>query len=74
MVDKDQLDQFGEAVERKKKESERASKESAEGHAHGSVAEGEQADRTSSVRPQDAVDPRTQNSRHKKVTADKWNR
>jgi hypothetical protein len=55
---------FREAVERKKQASKEASELSDDAVGGGSEIEGNQNDEQS---------PRTQGTRHKKVTADKWN-
>ena len=64
MADEHQHERFREAVERKKQESKEASERTDDTVGGGSEIEGDQADEQS---------PRTQGSRHKKVTADKWN-
>lgn len=73
MVDREQLDRFGEAVERKKKESKEASERADGPHDGGSPVEGDQKDIFSHGRPQDTADERKKNAGHKKKTADKWN-
>ncbi len=73
-MDKDQLEQFGEAVERKKEASRAASEEAGEQQAKGSKVDGgEQAGRVEAGRTQDEGGVRTKNSGKGKKTADKWN-
>jgi hypothetical protein len=64
VADEQQHEGFRKAVERKKQESKEASERTADTAGGGSEIEGDQNDEQS---------PRTQGSRHKKVTADKWN-
>jgi hypothetical protein len=74
MTDEQQLEQFGEAVERKKEAARAASEEGAQNPNAGDVEAGEQAEaRTDHAHTQDERDIRAKNSRHKQVTADKWN-
>jgi hypothetical protein len=73
-VEKDQQERFKEAVERKA----RASDEAARATPHGSPGEasgidGDQENLHSASQPQDTVSARDKNTRHRKVTADKWN-
>jgi hypothetical protein len=72
MTDKEQLERFGEAVERKKEESERASRQGGE-TPHGSKVDGDEPQLTERGRPQDERDPRAKNAGKGKKTADKWN-
>lgn len=72
-MDEEQLDRFGDAVERKKKESKEASERAGEQPAGGSPVTGDQHDLISHARPQDTADPRKKNVGHRKKTADKWN-
>jgi hypothetical protein len=73
MTDERQLEQFGEAVERKKEESKRRSEEpGAQGH-DGNVDPGEQDPLVEQGRTQDVRDVRAKNTGHGKKTADKWN-
>ena len=71
-MEDEQLEQFGQAVERKKEEAREAS-EHPEQTPRGSPVEGDQEDLTSPARTQDEYDERAKGSRHGKVTADKWN-
>jgi hypothetical protein len=71
-MEDEQLEQFGEAVERKKEEAKEAS-EHPEQSPRGSAVEGDQEDLVSPARTQDEYDERAKGSRHGKVTADKWN-
>jgi hypothetical protein len=74
MTDERQLEQFGEAVERKKEAARAASEQSVENPNSDDVEGGEQAEaKLDHAHPQDERDVRAKNSRHKKVTADKWN-
>ena len=57
-MENEQQDRFKDAVERKARAAEAASKEES---------------LRSSSQPQDTVSPRAKNTRHGKVTADKWN-
>jgi hypothetical protein len=72
VADEQQNERFREAVERKKQESKEASEQTSDSPA-GSSAGGDQPDLTSPARTQDEYDTRAKGSRHKKVTADKWN-
>jgi hypothetical protein len=63
VADEKHHERFAEAVERKKKDSKEASEQTSRADG-GSEIEGDQNDTGS---------PRTQGTRHKKVTADKWN-
>jgi hypothetical protein len=75
MTDERQLDQFGDAVERKKAASKAASEQTQADHPNsGDVEAGEQPEaKTDHAHTQDERDIRAKNSRHKQVTADKWN-
>ena len=42
-------------------------------HPRGSVTPGDEPDLHSPARPQDEFNPRAKGTRHRKVTADKWN-
>lgn len=70
-----QLEQFGEAVERKREEAERRSHEGAnpEGVEPAGGVHGDQESLTEDGRSQDVRSPRDKNSGHGKMTADKWN-
>ena len=72
-MDKEQLERFGEVVERKKRESKAASEEPAAQHPGGSEVSGDQPDPLAPGRPQDARSPRDKNAGKGKKTADKWN-
>jgi hypothetical protein len=70
----EQLEQFGEAVEKKNEAAREASEQpSGQAQGGGSAVEGDQEDLTSPARTQDEYDERAKGSRHGKVTADKWN-
>ena len=73
-MDEEQQERFKDAVERKARASEEASRATQQGPpgSEGSV-QGDQEDLTSPSQPQDTASPRAKNTRHKKVTADKWN-
>jgi hypothetical protein len=74
-MDPQEQERFKEVVERKARASEAASRETGEG-APGSEAGGIQGDQESlrdPAQPQDTFSPRDKNTRHRKVTADKWN-
>ena len=73
MVDDRQLDQFGEAVERKKQAAKEASEQPSRQHPSGEDVDGDQAGLTERGREQDVRDPRAKNSGHGQKTADKWN-
>ena len=73
MVDDRQLEQFGEAVERKKQAAKEASEQPAPQHPSGEDVDGDQAALTEHGREQDVRDPRAKNSGHGQKTADKWN-
>jgi hypothetical protein len=71
-MEDDQLEQFGEAVEKKKEAAREASEQPGQ-TPRGSAVDGDQDDLTSPARTQDEYDERAKGSRHGKVTADKWN-
>jgi hypothetical protein len=74
-MDPQEQERFKEAVERKAQAAEAASRETREG-APGSEAGGIQGDQESlrdPAQPQDTLSPRDKSTRHRKVTADKWN-
>jgi len=74
-MDKEQRARFKDAVERKARDAEAASRETGEG-APGTESGGVQGDQESlrsSSQPQDTLSARDKNTRHRKVTADKWN-
>ena len=66
-MDKEQQNRFKRAVERKAQESENASEASEHG------ARRPEGDRDSASRVQDVTSVRERSTRHKKVTAEKWN-
>jgi hypothetical protein len=75
-VDQQQRERFKEAVERKTRASHAASR-SIEHGPPGSEDGRAQGDRESlrdPSQPQATFSPREKNTRHRKVTADKWNR
>ena len=74
-MDEEQQDRFKEAVERKARASEAASRKRVEGSPGDESAEiqGGQEGLRSPAQPQDTFSVRAKNTRHGKVTADKWN-
>jgi hypothetical protein len=68
----EQLERFGEAVERKKEQSKEASEATGPQHSGGSPVEGDQPDLVQQG-PQDVRDERSKSSGHGQKTADKWN-
>jgi hypothetical protein len=74
-MDNEQQARLKDAVERKARAAEAASKETGEG-APGQESGGVRGDQDSlrsSSQPQDTLSARAKNTRHGKVTADKWN-
>src|SRR4051795_3856423 len=73
-MDKEQDQRFREAVERKKREADAAAR-ATQDHPPGtdSPVQGDQASLRDPSQPQATFSPRDKNSRHKQVTADKWN-
>jgi hypothetical protein len=74
-MEEEQQERFKEAVERKARAAEAASRETGEG-APGDESggiEGDQEGLRSPAQPQDTFSVRDKNTRHGKVTADKWN-
>jgi hypothetical protein len=73
-MDQEQDKHFRDAVERKKRESEAAARAPRQGPAgsEGGLG-GDQENLRSPSEPQDTFSSRDKNTRHKKVTADKWN-
>jgi hypothetical protein len=74
-MDKEQQDRMKDAVDRKARAAEAASRETGEG-APGTESGGVQGDQESlrsPSQPQDTLSVRDKNTRHGKVTADKWN-
>jgi hypothetical protein len=74
-MDEQQQERFAQAVERRKEEAERRSREHRPaGHGGGEEAIPSLEDELrSAARTQDDLDPRAKNSGHGKKTADKWN-
>jgi hypothetical protein len=74
-MDPEEQKRFKAAVDRKARASEEASRTTQHG-APGDEAggiEGDQESLRSPSQPQDTFSPRDKNTRHRKVTADKWN-
>ena len=73
-MEREQQKRFKEAVERKARASEAASQATRHG-APGSEDEiqGDQESLRSPSQPQETLSARDKNTRHKKMTADKWN-
>src|SRR3954462_7969311 len=71
-MEDDQLEQFGEAVEKKKRAAKEASEQPGQ-TPRGSAVDGDQGALTPPARTQDEYDERARGPRHGKVTADKWN-
>ena len=77
-MDREQQERFREAVDRKAEEAERKGREGTP-HAGGpppgatGSEEGQERDLIGTDRQQDDLSPRDKNTRHGKVTADKWN-
>ena len=74
-MDQEQDERFRAAVERKREASAEASRATAEGppgDEQGGV-QGDQESLRSPSQPQDTFSVRDKNTRHRKVTADKWN-
>lgn len=70
----EQLERFGEAVERKKEEAKAKSEEAGQQNPHGSAVDGDQPGPTiDPAYEQDVGSPRDKNSGHGKKSADKWN-
>lgn len=73
-MDREQDRRFRKAVERKMQESEAASKATRRTPGGDDAAiQGDQEGLLSPAQTQDTVSPRDKSTRHKKVTADKWN-
>ena len=73
-MEREQQERFKEAVERKARaaeEASRATQDTAPGNEGG--IEGDQESLRSAAQPQDTFSVRDKSTRHKKVTADKWN-
>ncbi|MCW3041097.1 MAG: hypothetical protein JWM31_3002 [Solirubrobacterales bacterium] len=69
-----QLEHLRDAVDRKAEAAKQASEKPPEEAADPTAGiDGDQASLWATGRTQDALDPRAKNSRHGKVTADKWN-
>jgi hypothetical protein len=73
MPDEEELERFGEAVERKKQEAKAASEEAGGEKPGESAVEGDQESIAEPGRPPGVASPRDKGSRKGKVTADKWN-
>jgi hypothetical protein len=74
-VDQEQQERFKDAVERKARASEAASRSTqhgSPGNEDGAI-QGDQESLRSPSQPQDTFSAREKNTRHRKVTADKWN-
>jgi hypothetical protein len=67
-----QVDRMAQAVERKKKQAKKPSQRPPP-TPRGSPVKGDEPDLYSPSRPQDEYSPRAKGTRHRKVTADKWN-
>ena len=72
MPDKEQLEQFKQAVE-EKNEAARARAEGGPENPHGSAVDGDQETLSDAGTTPDAQDVRKKSSGHGQVTADKWN-
>jgi hypothetical protein len=72
MPEKEQLEQFKQAVEEKNEAAEIAAEEGAD-NPQGSAVEGDQRELTDPGTTQDTRDVRKKNSGKGQVTADKWN-
>ena len=73
-MEPEQQERFKQAVERKARESEAASRAPQhDGPGSEGRVEGDQDSLRSPSQPQDTFSTRDKNTRHKKVTADKWN-
>ena len=73
MPDKEQLEQFKEAVEEKNRAAEDAAEAGQQEHAAGPSVEDDQQNLVERGTTQGARDVRKQNSGKGQVTADKWN-
>ena len=71
-MDEQQAKRFGDAVERKKKESKAASEQPQQQPGAPDIA-GDQSNLTERGRPQDTASVRQKNAGKGKKTADKWN-
>ena len=73
-MDEQQQKRFKRAVERKAEQAEAASQATAEhSPAEAAAVGGDQHDLIADNQPQDTRSVRDKNTRHRKVTADKWN-
>ena len=74
-MDHEQQDRFKDAVERKARDAETASRETREGWpgSESGGIQGDQESLRSPSQPQDTLSARDKNTRHRKVTADRWN-
>jgi hypothetical protein len=73
MTDERQLDRFGEAVERKKREAKEASERPALNPREGEIHQEVQPSVVDDSTNQDVPDPHHKSSRHRKVTAENYN-
>jgi hypothetical protein len=74
-MDQEQQDRLKDAVDRKARAAEAASRETGKDSPGGEAGgiQGDQESLRSPSQPQDTLSPRDKNTRHRKVTADKWN-
>ena len=73
-MEKEQQQRFKKAVERKSRDADAASRTSQlPGQDEEGAVQGDQESLRSPSQPQDTLSARDKNTRHKKVTADKWN-
>ena len=72
-MDEQQRQRFEQAVERKARESKQASEATRDDTPVAGGIEGDQESLTSPSQPQDTFSAREKSTRHRKVTADKWN-
>ena len=72
-MEKEQQQRSKEAVERQSRDAEAASRESQQAGQDKGAIQGDQESLRSPSQSQDTLSARDKNSRHKKVTADKWN-
>jgi hypothetical protein len=73
VTNEEQLKRFGQAVERKKEESKKASERSGKGPPDGSEVLADQPELPDAARPQDTASAREKSAGKGKKTADKWN-
>ena len=74
-MDQEQQQRFKDAVERMARASETASRSTQHGSpgSEDGGIQGDQESLRSPSQPQERLSPREKNTRHRKVTADKWN-